>query len=104
MKTNQRNENVNGVGAGTALSKACRNCYEKIMAEIRGAREAILAEARNTFHIQERFLRLAVNEAEGLAWQTMYPQLVFPDLAVEKIQRTAQWLKRQQRLLNVGHF
>jgi hypothetical protein len=97
MKTIERGENLNGLGAGRAFSKACGDCLDAMMSQIGSAREAILAEARETVHISERFLRLAVNEAEGLAWQTMYPQLVFPDLAMEKIQRMLQWLRRQQR-------
>jgi hypothetical protein len=98
MKTIERNENLNGLSAGTAFSKACRECYDVIMEQMQKVRETILAEARKTFHIQERFLRLAVNEAEGVAWQTMYPQLVFPDLAMEKIQRMLQWSRRQRRI------
>jgi hypothetical protein len=98
MKTNERRESGNGLSAGTAFSKACRKCYEAIMAQIRNARESILAEARKTVQVQERLLRLAVNEAEGLAWQTLYPQLVFPNLAIEKIQRAAHWSRRQRRI------
>ena len=98
MKTIERSENLNGSGGGTAFSKACRECYDAIMEQIRSARNTVLAEARKTLHIQERFLRLAVNEAEGLAWQTMYPQLVFPDLAMEKIQSLLHWTRRQQRI------
>jgi hypothetical protein len=66
------------------------------MAQIRSVRETILAEARETVQVQERLLRLAVNEAEALAWQTMYPQLVFPNLAMEKIQGAEQWNRRQR--------
>jgi hypothetical protein len=93
MKTNERNENLNG----TAFSKACRECVGTILAEIRNAREVILTEARKTVHVQERWLRLAVNQAEGLAWQTLYPQLVFPDLAAEKIQRVVKWIQRKTK-------
>jgi len=93
MKTNERIEM-----AGTAFSKACRACYDKMTAQIRNVREAILAEARKTVAVHERLLSLAVNEAEGLAWQTMYPQLVFPTLAVEKMQRVAYWSRRQGRI------
>ena len=99
MKTNERNENLSGAGYGTAFSKACRRCYEAIMAQIRSVRETILAEARQTVQVQERLLRLAVNEAEALAWQTMYPQLVFPNLAMEKIQGAVQWNRRQRLAL-----
>jgi hypothetical protein len=41
-------------------------------------------------------LRLALNEAEALAWQTLYPHLVFPDLAAEKVRGVAAWNSRQQ--------
>ncbi|HEV2330378.1 MAG TPA: hypothetical protein VGY56_16470 [Verrucomicrobiae bacterium] len=96
MNTNERNASANRLGAGTAFSKACRKCYEAIMAQIRSARNVILAEARESLHVQERLLRLAVNEGEGLAWQTMYPQLVFPNLAMEKIQGAVHWSRRQR--------
>jgi hypothetical protein len=98
MKTNERSKSMNGLSAGTVFSKACRKCYDAILAQIRNARERILAEARKTAAVQERLLRLAVNEAEGLAWQTMYPQLVFPSLALEKIRGAAQWSRRQRRI------
>jgi hypothetical protein len=99
MKTIEWNLNANGKTAGTAFSKACRKCYESIMKQIRHVREAILAEARGTLEVQEELLRLAVNEAEGLAWQTMYPQLVFPNLATEKIQHAAHWTQRQRQIV-----
>ena len=99
MKMIEWNVNANGTTTGTAFSKACRRCYESIMKQIRNAREAILAEARGTLEVQEKLLRLAVNEAEGLAWQTMYPQLVFPNLAREKIQHVAHWTRRQRRIV-----
>ena len=97
MKTNVRNENLNGLGAGKAFNKACGECLDAIMAQINNARKAILAEGRKTRQIQERLLRLAVNEAEGLAWQTMYPQLVFPNLAMEKIQGVVKWIRGQRQ-------
>jgi hypothetical protein len=46
-------------------------------------------------------LRLVLNEAEALAWQTAYPHLVFPELAAEKAHAAAQWEQRQ-RSLNSG--
>lgn len=36
--------------------------------------------------LPERLFQSAVNEAETLAWETEYPQLVFPTLAEEKIE------------------
>ena len=96
MKTNERNEKVKVNGNGTTFSKVCRACYDKMLAQVRRAREAILAEARETVAVHERLLRLAVNEAEALAFQTMYPHLVFPNLAMEKIQGAVKWSRRQR--------
>jgi len=45
-----------------------------------------------------KLLHLALNEAEALAWQTEYPHLVFPTLALEKAQAVANWLTRQRSM------
>jgi len=45
-----------------------------------------------------RILRLALNEAEALADQTGFPQLVFPTLAAEKAQAVSTWLRRQKSI------
>lgn len=79
------------------LSHVLDTCKE-VLAQIKKAREAILTEARNTLEAPEQLLRLAVSEAEALAFQTRYPQLVFADLAAEKIQRAAAWSNRQRLL------
>ncbi len=42
-----------------------------------------------------RILHLALNEAEALAWQTGFPELVFPVLAREKVSNLAAWRNRQ---------
>ena len=88
---------VNG-GWRKTFGGACRDCCQKVLARINHARQAILAEARETLQVQERLLRLALNEAEALAFQTLYPQLVFPALAAEKIQGAASWSRRQRSL------
>ena len=43
-------------------------------------------------------IRLALNEAEALAWETGFPQLVFNGLAEEKIQAVASWNRRQSEI------
>lgn len=68
-----------------------RETGRKVRGQIAAARESILAESRLAFAAPERLLRLAVNEAEALAWQTTYPQLIFPTLATEKVQALAAW-------------
>jgi hypothetical protein len=81
-----------------AIGSACRNCCQKVLAQMKQVRENIRAEARDTLKGQEQLLRLALNEAEALAFQTLYPQLVFPTLATEKIQGAARWSRRQRQL------
>ena len=71
-------------------------CTKGILARISKSRDAILAEARETLKVQDRMLRLALNEAEALAWQTLYPHLVFPALAAQKIQGVAAWNNHQR--------
>ena len=43
-------------------------------------------------------LRLALNEAEALAWQTEFPHLFFPALAVEKANAAVAWHHRQRKV------
>ena len=80
------------------LAGVCQRACRKARAEIARARAAVLAEWSEGLKAQRHALRLALNEAEALAWQTMYPHLVFPILAAEKVQAVAAWNRRQQRL------
>jgi hypothetical protein len=98
MKTKRTNENLATEGVRGTLGHACRECGQKVLAQIRETKAAILAEARETLKGQEQILRLALNEAEALAWQTLYPHLVFAGLATEKIQKVASWDSRQRSL------
>ncbi len=96
MKTEQTNEKRPNAGAcGLPGHRGLRTC-KKILARIRKAKDAILAEWGETLKEQERMLQLALTEAEALAWQTDYPYLVFPALASEKAQALAEWNRRQQ--------
>jgi len=65
---------------------------------IANTKDALLAEFRQSLQAQEHLLRLALNEAEAIAWQTSYPHLVFPTLAAEKAQAVAAWNARQRSL------
>jgi hypothetical protein len=47
---------------------------------------------------QPQLLRQALNEAEAIAWQTGFPQLVFPSLALEKARAIATWERRQRTI------
>ncbi len=94
MKTNQ--------GARqNAVKTAARVCIEscqQLAAQFERAKGNLLSELRQTLGVPDKLFRLALNEAEALAWETGYPQLVFPVLAAEKVQATAQWTTRQKLL------
>lgn len=98
MKRKHANQNgSNGPGV-TALKKACLAACGKVLGRIAGAKQMIFNESRGALRAQERLLRLALNEAEAVAWQTGYPELVFPDLATEKVQAVAAWDAKLQKL------
>jgi hypothetical protein len=98
MKTNETTEKNGNTGGGNTFRKACANSCKRILTQITKAKEAILAEARDTLNVRDHLLRLALNEAEALASQTLCPHLVFPALAVEKVQAVAAWERRQRQL------
>ncbi len=85
MNTDNTNTNhshpLHGVGEALATLR------RKIEREFAGLIEA-----------QSRLFHLALNEAEALAWQTGFPQLVFPALAQEKARQVAAWHDRQQSI------
>ena len=45
-----------------------------------------------------QLFHLAVKEAEAIAWQTPFPQLVLPVLMGEKLERAERWHTRQRLL------
>jgi hypothetical protein len=49
-----------------------------------------------TLEAQRHLLHLALNEAEALAWQTPFPDLLFPVLAEEKATALKHWAARQR--------
>jgi hypothetical protein len=93
MKTNETKERN-----GNTFRRACTHSCKRILAQLAKAKAAILDEARDTLEVQEHLVQLALNEAEALASQTLYPHLVFPALAVEKVQAVAAWERRQRQL------
>lgn len=99
MKTNTTVEKNGKKGSGSPFRKACAHSCKRLLAQITKTREAVLAEARDTLKVQDRLLQLALNEAEALSWQTSYPQLVFPALAVEKVRGVVEWTHRQGLLV-----
>jgi hypothetical protein len=85
MNTNQgiANESVRIVPDSWIASS------HRLIVGIEKAKRELAAEHK--FELPERLFRVALNEAEALAWETEYPQLVFPSLAEEKIEAISAW-------------
>lgn len=59
---------------------------------------SVLNDYRDLAGEHGRLLRLALIEAEALAYQTGFPQLFFPTLATEKAKQAVSWHAKQQAL------
>lgn len=94
MKMNEVNMKLSRT-TGSTIKQACLGACSKIAAQVARAKDAILTESRQLLGTPERMVQLALNEAEAVAWQTEYPHLVFPALAMEKVQSVAAWQHRQ---------
>lgn len=80
----------------------CIHCGRKILQQLQKTKQAIYAEFREKPGGNGRLLSLALTEAEALAWNTGYPQLVFPLLAMEKAEAVSAWQHRQTRIRRTG--
>ena len=76
--------------------RACLNSGRTIRDAIARAKEAVLRDYAELVGEHARVLRLALNEAEALAWQTDFPHLFFPNLATEKAQAAVSWHRHQR--------
>jgi hypothetical protein len=65
-------------------------------------KQNVLTEFAGQTGEHTRILRLALNEAEALAWQTDHPHLFFPALAAEKAHAALTWHRRQRALRGSG--
>jgi hypothetical protein len=93
--------NINQLENPTALktfANVCVDSCQKLLLQIERTKNSILAQYREKLNGYEQVLRLALNEAEAIAWQTEFPQLVFPTLALEKAQAVEIWHERQSSL------
>lgn len=73
---------------------------QTIAAKLNDYKVGLLEEFNNESEAFLRFARLAVNEAEGLAWSTPYAHLFLPVLAEEKIRYARKWASRQCQVGN----
>src|SRR5947207_1493639 len=90
-------------GSFPAFKEFCAACYRKVVGQINKTKETPFNDFRERLGGQENLLRLALNEADALAWQTGYPNLVFPELASEKAQAAAAWEQRQETIKKFNH-
>ena len=93
MNTTHTNKNL---ASEKNLAQRCVQSCKKLLGEIEQAKNKILDDFRATKESHANLFKQAVNEAEALAWQTAYPHLLFPSLALEKVQAVSAWQTRQQ--------
>src|SRR5580765_3874039 len=95
MKTNLTEKNENNRSDFATL---CLDTCRKLLNRIEQVKQAVLDEFRDTIDAHNQMVRLAVNEAEALAWETDYPHLLFPALAQEKAEQVSSWENRQREV------
>lgn len=98
MTTKQVTQDANKSGWVSGFKQACLKSCDKVIDRIKETKAAILAEAQRNPQASDLMLRLAVAEAEAIAWQTPVPHLIFPTLALERVQAVSNWNERQQRV------
>jgi len=91
---NTTNENTNN--AKQTLTDRCLQSCKVLFAEIEQAKKMIADDFHETLDAHGNLFRLALNEAEAFALQTDYPHLVYPALAMERVQAVVAWRGRQQ--------
>jgi hypothetical protein len=94
----------NRVQINGSVAEACARSCQKILVQVARARDAIVGQFHDLVSEYEHSLQLALNEAEALAWETQYPQLVFQDLAEEKARGVASWVARQRLVRSRSHL
>ena len=92
MKTT--NEYKNNVEQ--TFTDRCLQSWKVLLTEIEQAKNIIVNDFHETLDTHGNLFRLALNEAEALALQTDYPHLVYPTLAMERVQAVVAWRRRQQ--------
>jgi len=80
------------------LTKFCATCARKLIAEVQRTKRELASQFRRAFAGNEGMLRQVLNEAEAVAFLTEYPQLVFPTLALEKVEGAVAWQRHQQEI------
>jgi hypothetical protein len=92
------NHNKEREASEQTITNRCVQSCKKLLAGIEQVKNKIADEFQETLDSHGQSLQLALNEAEALAWQTAYPHLLFPTLALEKVLAVAAWQTRQRSL------
>jgi hypothetical protein len=99
MKTNiEEGKNKQNFNDQSNFGVRCIASCRKLLRQIENVKTGIVDEFRGRLEDHQHVLELAVNEAEALAWQAGFPQLLFPTLAVEKARAVETWHSRQESL------
>ena len=103
MNNNEKSGNKQPVSFGVTVRQSCATSCQKALTQLREIKTAIFTESRRNLKTPEQWVRVALNEAEALAWETHYPLLLFPALAAEKVQSLTGWNARQLTLRRGSH-
>jgi hypothetical protein len=82
----------------SSLADPCLASSRKLSSQIQTVKGRVLVERRQKLEEHQHLLELALNEAEALAWQSGFPELLFPVLAAEKAEAVTTWHARQEDL------
>jgi hypothetical protein len=95
---NANDNQLNDCRKNLTLAGAALASCQKLIAQFEQVKTRLGEEFGAQLAGHESLLKLVLNEAEALAWDTSCPQLVFATLAAEKAQAAAVWEKRRQSL------
>lgn len=76
--------NTPHITACPATPETLRFCQQLVSA-LEGLKGRLQERYEHAWPDRRDLIERAVTEAEGLAWQTSFPQLVFPDLAEARV-------------------
>lgn len=103
MKTRcERFDEATPVKPADEFGAVCWEQCRQAAALLTQAKQTLIAEVAAAGQLGERMIQLVVNEAEALAWETEYPHLLFPALALEKVQGASEWQRKQGRIRQVS--
>jgi len=98
MNTNMKEARLENPDNQLNFGGRCIASCRKLLTQIEDVKAQVVAEFRDRLDDHQHVLELALNEADALAWQTGFPQLLFPTLAVEKAYAVTDWHLHQQSL------